>query len=61
MENILSYIYQTWRLWYISETGIAIGILLGLIFIVSIIVVIHDSGRSAGDNDVKKDKKSSKK
>lgn len=61
MENLLSYIYQTWRLWYIAESGIAIGVIFGLIFTVCIIFAIHDSGRSAGDNDVKKDKESSKK
>ena len=61
MENLLSYIYQTWRLQYIANGGIAIGVILGLVFLVSIIFAVHDSGRSAGDKDIKKDKESSKK
>lgn len=60
MENLLSYIYQTWRLWYIAEGGIAVGVILGLVFLVSIIFAVHDSGRSRGDKDIKKESKKSK-
>lgn len=59
MENLLSYIYQTWRLQYIAEGGIAIGVILGLVFLVSIIFAVHDSGRSQGDKDIKNENKKS--
>lgn len=45
MEQLINYIYKDWR---VGESGygmIALGAVIGLIFIISIIISIYKSGR----------------